>query len=522
MKQTIRKILLMSFFVLPLMASCGENSSEVVSQSTSSQSSDEIPSVLSEEDTNLDDIKPETFTIYSVNDTHGALEEDATGSSYQAGMANLDWSIKNDPDYTDYRVLLSAGDMSQGTGISNISRGQAMMETMNSMRFDAMTIGNHEFDWGIDTIEEMESTARFPFLGINIRNKDDGKLVDFAQASTIVQKGQLKVGVVGSIYANIRSDIFEEMIQDIDFVDDTDLVKNEASRLKTEEKCDIVVVLTHQGGDSSAVSNWLGDENISGIFGGHDHLFSEKSNYDNSCYFLEAGSSSKGFTKLTFALDDDTGEYYVTSGSFHQLSEYDCMDASSPVVESVVAKWKYIAGKELDEVVGYRDRDFRKSMIGKMVCDSMIYYAEHECQVDDIAVAVHNFGGIRAEWDDDTKNDQGTYDITYNDIYEVMPFDNKVQMITLEGSQLITACNNSYFSSNFTKDGSDYYANDVKIDRTKTYNVLAIDYMISNKNDACYKGVNQGINLNGVTELTRDCIRSFIQDHGTIIGDNYL
>ncbi|MFA6797029.1 MAG: 5'-nucleotidase C-terminal domain-containing protein, partial [Bacilli bacterium] len=218
----------------------------------------------------------------------------------------------------------------------------------------------------------------------------------------------------------------------------------------------------------------------------------------------------------------DNDEYSVTSGSYTQLKESDCYDATAPVVASVVAKWDYLAGKELDEVIGYRDRYFTKSMLGRMVCDSMMYYAEYGCEVTDIAVAVHNYGGIRSTWDDSTENAQGTYDITYNDIYEVMPFDNKVQMISLTGTTLIQACNNSYYSSNFTKDGTDYYYGENLIDREEDYNVLAVDYMISNSTDACYKGVNQGINLNDVTELTRDCIKSYIEAKGTVYGADYL
>jgi 2',3'-cyclic-nucleotide 2'-phosphodiesterase/3'-nucleotidase len=520
--KNIKKIMLMGFFILPMFVSCGETSSEATSEVEVETTSDDTPSVLSEEDVVLEDIKPETFTIYSLNDTHGALEEDASGSTYQAGVANLDWAIKNDVDYNDYRVLLSAGDMSQGTGISNISKGQAMMESMNAMNFDAMTIGNHEFDWGTDVIEEMEETAEFPFLGINILNKDDGEIVDFSQASTIVEKGQLKVGIVGSIYANIRSDIFEEMIQDIDFVDDSELVMDEAERLKTEEDCDVVVVLSHQGGDTSSVNSWMNDDNISGIFGGHDHLFTNDSNSDKSCYFLEAGSSGKGYAKLSFQLNEEDGEYSITSGSYTQLDEYDCYYATSPVVESIVAKWDYLAGKELDEILGYRDRSFTKSMLGRMVCDSMMYYAEYEAGVDDIMVAVHNYGGIRSTWDSDTQNDQGTYDITYNDVYEVMPFDNKVQMISLTGTELISACSSSYHSSNYIKDGTDYYCGDILIDREEDYNVLAVDYMISNEDDVCYKGVYAGTNLNDVTELTRDCIRSYIEVNGTVYGADYI
>lgn len=87
------------------------------------------------------------------------------------GLAKIREYIYNyDKDYNpDYSIFVSAGDMFQGTGVSNLTQGQAMSEIMNSFPFDAMAIGNHEFDWGLKTVlEKNKDIANYKFLSCNI------------------------------------------------------------------------------------------------------------------------------------------------------------------------------------------------------------------------------------------------------------------------------------------------------------------------------------------------------------------
>ncbi|MFA6797030.1 MAG: bifunctional UDP-sugar hydrolase/5'-nucleotidase [Bacilli bacterium] len=544
----IQKVLILSLFLLPMFSSCDivsinqtssngntsidDSTSEVASsvqgETTSSEeissnevtSNEESSSEISEvstSDENTDDY-PNRIAIYSINDTHGAIEEDASSSTYIPGMANLNYCIKNDADFSDdYSVLLSAGDMSQGTGISNITEGQCMMECMNSMGIDAMALGNHEFDWGVDTIAEEEETANFPFLGINILNKSDGNIIDLAQPSTIITKGSVKIGVVGSIYRFIRNSISASQIEDIEFVDDEPLVTAEAARLKEEENCDIVVVLTHQAGSTDAVNEYLTDSNIDGIFGGHNHAFSCIQSSDQKRYFLEAGCNSRAYSKLVLT-KDSSGDYSVESGETDRIYESNCTNASSPEIESIVNSYLAIFQEVLEEVVAERDESFGKDQLGTLVTEAMMYYAEEVCKVDDIAVAVHNKGGIRSTWTSSELNDDGLYDITYGDIYEVMPFDNEVQYIELSGETLIDACTDSYnyHSKDFTKENSKYYLNGVEVDDDATYKVLAIDYIITNSSSACYQGGKNGTPINGEVVFTRDLIKDYISHLGIV------
>ena len=521
----ISKLVVMSLLVMPLFTSCNDDVSSAVSEVSNDTTSEiagvstsEISSeveISSPDSISLENIKPETFSIYSINDTHGSIEEDAESSSYQPGLVNLDYAIKNDEDFTDYSILLSAGDMSQGSGLSNISKGDCMMESMNAMGFDAMTIGNHEFDWGIEGIERMQEKANFPFLGINITNKDDGEIADFSQPSTIIQKGAVKVGVIGSIYKDISSSISASAIQDILFTDDVPLVEAEAERLKVEEECDLVIVETHQGGSTAAASAFLKSSYIDGVFGGHDHQFTNISNSDNSCYFLEAGSNSKGYAKMTFSLKEN--QYEAAGGFWHKVTESESYGATSPLVLAVINKYLDIVGDVLDEVVAERDDRFSRSNLGTLITEAMMDYAKNTEGGEDIAVAVHNRGGIRDTWTSTTDSDgDGLFDITYSDIYSVMPFDNQVQWIMLTGTDLINACKNHYHSKNYEVVGGKKLLNGVEINPDTEYKVFAIDYIITDVGDPCYKGIGGGTNLNGDIALTRDIFNNYVKALGTV------
>jgi len=526
------KVLFIGFLLIPLFSACNGISSNssvyssedsviletsTMAEETTSSSDEIVTSSTEKEDF------PDSFAIFSINDTHGSILEDGDSSSYIPGMENLDYCIKQDEDYDSrYSVLLSAGDMSQGSGLSNLSKGQCMMECMNAMGIDAMTLGNHEFDWGVDTIAQEAETAEFPFLGINILNKDDGNIIDVSQPSTIIEKGGLKIGVVGSIYSRISSSISASQIEDIEFVDDQPLVTAEAERLKNDEDCDVVVVLTHQAFSTNAVSSYMLDSNIDGIFGGHDHQFVSEVSDDGKRYFLEGGSNSKGYTKLVFTKNED-GTYSPISGTVEKLTQDDCVGAESLEIRTVIENYETLYGDKLNSVVGERDGALGKYNLGTLVTEAMMYYAEEVCDVDDIALAVHNRGGIRSVWTSTTKNENGLYDITYDDVYTVMPFDNKVQYIELTGEKVIEACQDGYnfHSKDFEVKYNNYYLNGIEIDESETYKVLCIDYMITNKYSVCYQGGDEGTSIGGKDVYTRDLMEDYIKYLGIVHVEDF-
>ena len=169
-------------------------------------------------------------------------------------------------------LLFDCGDISQGTPYYNMFRGEVEVKLMNEMGYDAMTIGNHEFDFDVDNMERIFKMANFPVVCANY-NLDATVLKDIVKPYVVLEKYGLRIGVFGlgtqpegMIQANkCEGVVYEDPIR----------VSNEiAALLKDEEGCDLVVCLSHLGiqMDEHLVA---GTHNIDVILGGHSHTFME-------------------------------------------------------------------------------------------------------------------------------------------------------------------------------------------------------------------------------------------------------
>ena len=120
--------------------------------------------------------------FYAINDLHGKLDD----TDSQPGVDELTTYLKNAKKSDDHAVFLSSGDMWQGSAESNLTKGLIITDWMNALDFASMTLGNHEFDWGEDFIEENDALAEFPFLAINIYDRETNQRVSYASASVMV------------------------------------------------------------------------------------------------------------------------------------------------------------------------------------------------------------------------------------------------------------------------------------------------------------------------------------------------
>ena len=141
------------------------------------------------------------LTILHVNDYHGRMlpaidkqidpKKEVGGAAYLADMIKEE-RAKN-PGGT---LLLAAGDMFQGSPESNLSHGTPVIEIMNELKFDAMVVGNHEFDWGMAVLTRLRKNAQFPFLAANIVDSH-GNLLPGIRPYRILQRRHAKVAVIG-------------------------------------------------------------------------------------------------------------------------------------------------------------------------------------------------------------------------------------------------------------------------------------------------------------------------------------
>ena len=134
-----------------------------------------------------------TIDIYSVNDFHGAFSY--SKDDEQTGFSRIATYLLNKKEENPFTVIVSAGDMWQGGIESNKTKGKIVNEAMNIATFDAMTLGNHEFDWGEEVIKENASLAEFPFLGSNLTYSSNDERPSYLKGSTIDTQDESKLHV---------------------------------------------------------------------------------------------------------------------------------------------------------------------------------------------------------------------------------------------------------------------------------------------------------------------------------------
>lgn len=222
------------------------------------------------------------LTILHTNDVHSRVEPfpmDGGRNEGQGGAARRASLIKKIRSRQDNVLLLDAGDIFQGTPYFNYFDGELEMKLMSAMKYDAATIGNHDFDGGIDGLADQLRHADFPLLVSNYDFRNtvmNGKTKEYK----IWQKGEIKVGVFG-VGIELESLVPKSLYMDTVYQDPLSNANRVASILKNDEKCDLVICLSHlgykyKGNKISDVVLAEQSTDIDIIIGGHTHTFMDE------------------------------------------------------------------------------------------------------------------------------------------------------------------------------------------------------------------------------------------------------
>lgn len=216
------------------------------------------------------------LTILHTNDTHSQVEPKANN---QGGYARRMGVIRAERAKDKNLLLVDAGDFCQGTPYFNFYHGRVELQAMNRMQYDAATLGNHEFDNGLDTLAAVLQTAKFPIVCANY-DFTGTVLENIIKPYTIVRKGGLKIGIFG-LGCDPKGIISDKNFQPAKFLDPYPVAQQMADTLRAQ-KCDIVICLSHMGTfgkapedicDTTLVTHTRG---IDAVIGGHTHKL-----YDN-------------------------------------------------------------------------------------------------------------------------------------------------------------------------------------------------------------------------------------------------
>lgn len=221
------------------------------------------------------------LTILHTNDTHSRIDPFPAGSKYEGlgGMAKRAHLVKKLRQENEHVLLLDAGDTFQGTPYFNMYGGELEFKLMSKMGYDATTLGNHDFDAGVDGLIKQLPHANFPFLNVNY-NLDDSPLKNHVEKYKVFEKDGVKIGVFG-VGIELDGLVPDKLFGDIQYENPINVANETASLLKNDLDCDLVICLSHLGlkYESEKVSDLIlaqSTENVDIVIGGHTHTFLDK------------------------------------------------------------------------------------------------------------------------------------------------------------------------------------------------------------------------------------------------------
>lgn len=227
-----------------------------------------------------ENLSPLKLTILHTNDTHSRLEPfpmDGGRNQGLGGIAARSALIQKIRSEEEHVLLLDAGDIFQGTPYFNIYKGEPEIKAMSQMQYDACTIGNHDFDAGMENLAtQLNKHANFPMLVTNY-DFTGTPMEHKTQPYKIFKKGKLRIGVLG-VSIEGRGLIPDNLFGATKYLDPVQKANETAALLKQKENCDMIICLSHLGNKYSEakVSDEIlakESEFIDLIIGGHTHTF---------------------------------------------------------------------------------------------------------------------------------------------------------------------------------------------------------------------------------------------------------
>ena len=228
------------------------------------------------------------LVILHTNDTHSQVEpseKSSLATSDMGGYARRMGVIEKIRSEEKNVLLLDAGDYWQGTPYFNFFNGRIEIDALNRMKYDATTLGNHEFDNGTDTLAAVIQNLNNPLISSNY-DVTNSVIRDFVKPWIVIKKAGLKIGVM-ALNVNPESLILESNIRDVNYIDPVAKAQEISEYLKNKEKCDLIICLSHLGSDKDSKS--VNDFEIARktkfidvIIGGHSHTMLENAKTKNA------------------------------------------------------------------------------------------------------------------------------------------------------------------------------------------------------------------------------------------------
>lgn len=411
------------------------------------------------------------FTVLHTNDIHGHFWNNDKGEYGLAPQKTVIDQIRKDVVAQGGEVIvLNAGDINTGVPESDMQNARPDIEGLNAIGYDAMTLGNHEFDVPLQILDMQEKWAKFPLLSANVYNKRTNK--PLVTPYITLNRGDLKFAIVGLTTEDTAKLGNPDVTGNVIFKNPIETAQNVLKNLNKKEKPDVRIALTHMGWylDGKHGTNAPGDVTMARtlkpaafdmIIGGHTHdtvCFDEKGqfiekykptmackpDYQNGSWIMQAGEWGKyvgradfefknGKTTLvkyelipinlkqTIKKEDGTKEYKLYA------NEIKADEALYAQLKKYQDEGDKTLGIKVGNTEGFFDGKresvrFVQTNLGRLIAQSQMERVKAD-------IGIMNGGGIRASLPEG--------EVTYKNILTVQPFGNMISTLDLKGKELV-------------------------------------------------------------------------------------
>ena len=378
--------------------------------------------------------EPIHVVVLHTNDVHGqVLPREAT------------WIDKNEPPLTgglprvaayinrtraeiaaagDELIVVDAGDWSQGTPEGQIERGRAFVRTLNRIDYDAMCLGNHEFDHGIEALTGLLAEVDSPVVCANLWDEGTGLAVDWVAPTLELNVAGMRVMVVGLLSRETPKITHEDARNKIRFREPGEVF--EELREQTSGYVDWWLPITHLGHERDA--ELAAHPQIPLVVGGHSHQFLRNGIRVGDSLVVQAGCKATVVGRVDLWFDRATREVLRSEATLvNLLEEPDARDRDE-VLEEECAQLVAQSAARMDQLVGHLGGDLTRSRdhIKSSPAGNLIAEVTRACV--DADVGVMNRGGIRVNLSAGA--------VTRRNVFEICPFDNFVVRLEMTGAQM--------------------------------------------------------------------------------------
>jgi 5'-nucleotidase len=375
------------------------------------------------------------YTFLSTNDFHGQLEPKVLSSSNPVMVGGAAFNMAYISNYRALNPLgtslFDAGDIMQGTPISNLLRGESTIDVYNLMGYEASTVGNHEFDWGQATLQDRMAQANFPFLLANVFIEGTDARPDWLTPTAMFTVKGRQVGVIGVTSKDTPNIVMAGNLAGLEFREPGPIVSQLAAELRMAG-AEIVVLLAHMpdvyGGAVSGEMTSVAVPGVDLIIAGHSH--SGYTGKVNNIPIIEQYASGTAIGVSNLSYDRFNGG--IVGSNLKVVTTFNAGVTPDAEIAALIADYQAQIAPVVNAVkastLGTISRTTNaagESPMGTLIADAQGWKGGTQ-------IAFMNPGGIRASLEFASY----PHDLTYGDFLTVQPFDNKLVTMTLTGSDI--------------------------------------------------------------------------------------